>query len=122
MFVSWLKSKLRAWSKGKVTVLLSSVVLTWAMGPVMRWWLRRALQRGKGSVSLQCDTNDKEDKEGSLQDLLNVADTNGAACGRLEGIVAGEHNVDEILKALPLVQREQTAEGRVSKADCLIRA
>ena len=94
MFVSWLKSKLRAWSKGKVTVLLSSVVLTWAMGPVMRWWLRRALQRGKGSVSLQCDTNDKEDKEGSLQDLLNVADTNGAACGRLEGIVAGEHNVD----------------------------
>ena len=42
MFVSWEKSKLRDWFRGKVSVLLSRVTFICATGEDMTWCWRRA--------------------------------------------------------------------------------
>nr|POE47189.1 ribosomal lysine n-methyltransferase set10 [Quercus suber] len=56
------------------------------------------------------------------EDLFDVADADGAAGGRLEGVVAGEREIDGVLVALPLVEGEETAEGGVTERDRLVRA
>jgi len=52
--------------------------------------------------------------------LLYVADTDSAASGRLEGVVTSEADVDAVLVTLPLLVREEIAEGGVAKSDSFV--
>lgn len=56
------------------------------------------------------------------EDLFDVADAYGAAGGALEGVVAGEGEVDAVFVAVPLFVSEEAAEVGEPEADSFVCA
>lgn len=54
------------------------------------------------------------------EDFLDVADTNCASGGALEGVVAGEADVYRVLVAFPLFVSEEITEGGVAEGDSFV--